>query len=169
MATKQSFRFQTSLAPIKAAFLRTAIFLPREVVRQLPKGRVRVKGTFNGAPFALAVQHLKDGSRYFSVSAPLRKAAGIKIGDPVTVSFKIVDPDKVEIPEELEAVLSQDDEARNACDKLTRGYQRGLIHYVTSVKNFDSRIRRALALMDRAKAGMLLGQKTRQNKQHRKD
>ena len=169
MSTKLSFRFQTSLAPIKAAFLKTAIFLPREVVRQLPKGRVRVKGTFNGAPFALAVQHLKDGSRYFSVSAPLRKAAGIKIGDPVTVSFKIVDPDKVEIPEELEAVLSQDDEAREAWDKLTRGYQRGLIHYVTSVKNVDSRIRRALDLLNRAKAGMLLGQKTRQNKPLRKD
>lgn len=169
MPAKSSFRFQTSLAPIKAPFLKTAIFLPAEIIRQLPKGRVRVKGTFNGAPFALAVQHLKDGSRYFAVSAPLRKAAGIDLGDKVAVAFKTVDPDNVEIPEELEAVLAQDDRAREAWDKLTKGYQRGLIHYVTSVKNIDSRISRAIDTLNRAKAGMLQGQKKRQNKRPAKD
>jgi len=75
------------------------------------------------------------------------------------VKFKIVDPDKINIPEELEAVLEQDEDARKAWDKLTRGYQRGLIHYVTSVKNVDSRIKRAIDLMERAKTGQLYGQK----------
>ena len=140
--------------------MKTAIFLPREIIRQLPKGRVRVEGTFNGAPFALAVLHRKDGSRYFSVSAPLRKVAGIKAGDPVVVLFKLVDPDKLEVPEELEAVLSQDDQAREAWDKLTTGYKRSLIYYVTSVKNVDSRINRSLDILNRAKAGLLHGQKT---------
>ena len=168
-SSKLSFRFQTSLAPVRAAFIKTAIFLPPDIVRQLPKGRVRVEGTFNRAPFALAVLHLKDGSRFFSVSASLRKAAGIKLGDPVAVSFKIVDPDKLDIPEELEAILSEDDQARKAWNKLTRGYQRGLIHYVTSVKNVDSRIRRALDLMNRAKAGLLHGQKTQKNRRQNGD
>lgn len=163
-SSKLSFRFQTSLAPIRAAFIKTAIFLPREIIRQLPKGRLRVKGTFNGVPFALAVLHLKDGSRYFSVSATLRKAAGIRVGDPVSVSFKLVDPDRVDIPEELEAVLSQDDDARKAWDKLTAGFQRSLILYVNSVKNVDSRIRRAIDILNRAKAGLLHGQKERQKK-----
>ena len=107
----------------------------------------------------MAVQHLKDGSRYFSVSAPLRKAAHLRVGGAVMVAFKIVDPDNLDIPEELEAVLSQDDEARKAWDKLTTGYQRSLIHYVTSVKNVDSRIKRSIELLNRAKAGLLHGQK----------
>ena len=156
---KKTFRFSAPLSPIKAVFLNTAIFLPDRVIRALPKGRVRVKGTFNKAPFALAVQHLKDGSRYFAVSAPLRKAAGIKTGDQVEVSFRLVDPDKIEIPEELQAVLDQDAAASAAWQKFTPGYQRGLVLYVTSVKNIDSRIKRALDLMERAKSGLLYSQK----------
>ena len=139
--------------------MKTAIFLPRNIIRQLPEGRVRVKGAFNAAPFALAVQNLKDGSRYFSVGAPLRKAAKIKVGDTVKVSFRIVDADKLDLPEELEAVLSQDDDAKKAWENLTTGYQRSLIHYITSVKNVDSRIKRALDLLNRAKTGLLHGQK----------
>ena len=160
-AQKTTFRYQTRLAPIDAVFMKTAIFLPDEIIRQLPKGRVRVKGTFNRVPFALAVQHLKDGSRFFSVSGPLRKAAHIKVGDKVDVFFKLVDPDNLDIPEELEAVLDQDEVARNAWEKLTTGYQRSLIHYITSVKNVDSRIKRTIELLERAKAGLLHGQKKR--------
>jgi hypothetical protein len=158
-ARKMRFRYQTTLASIDGVFMKTAIFLPADIIRQLPKSRVRVNGTFNGASFALAVQHLKDGSRFFSVSAPLRKAAQIEVGDKVDVFFKLVDPDKLDIPEELEAVLAQDEQAMAAWEKLTTGYQRSLIHYITSVKNVDSRIKRALDLLSRAKAGLLQGQR----------
>lgn len=155
----RNFSFETKLSEIDHLFIKTVIILPAQVVQKLPKGRVRVKGKANGAPFALAVQNLKDGSRYFSVSASLRKAANVRPGSKVKVSFQIVDPDKLDIPEELEAVLAQDDLAREAWDKLTTGYQRSLIHYVTSVKNVDSRIKRAIDLMNRAKAGQLHVQK----------
>ena len=154
----KSFQFQARLSEIEGTFIKTAIFLPLEVVRQLPSGRVRVKGTFNNAAFALAVQHQKNGSRYFSVGAPLRKAAGIKLGDKVKVKCKIVDPDKLDLPEELEAVLAQDEQGKEAWDRLTTGYQRSLVHYVTSVRNVDSRIKRAIDLINRAKAGLLHGQ-----------
>jgi hypothetical protein len=158
-ARATTLRFEAKLSEIDSVFIKTAVFLPREVVRKLPKGRVRVQGTFNGAPFALAVQRLKDGSRYFSVGAPLRKAAHIKLGDTVKIVCKIVDPDKLDIPEELEAVLAQDDLAKKAWDKLATGYRRSLIHYVTAVKNVDSRIKRSLDLLNKAKAGLLHVQK----------
>jgi len=133
--------------------------LPDHIIKKLPAGRVRVEGKLNRVPFALAVQHQKDGSRYFAVSASLRKAAAINVGDKVKVVFQIVDADKLDVPEELEAVLTQDDDARKAWDKLPRGYQRGLIHYITSVKNVDSRIRRSIDIMTRAKIGKLHGQR----------
>ena len=158
-AQKNKFQFTTRLSEIDAVFMKTAIFLPEETIQSLPKGRIRVNGTVNGAGFALAVQNLKDGSRYFSVSAALRKAAGIQVGDRVKVLFQIVDPDRLDIPEELEAVLTQDGAALKAWEKLTLGYRRSLIHYITSVANIDSRIRRAIDLLERAKAGSLHGQK----------
>lgn len=159
-----TFSFETKLSEIDSMLIKTAIFLPSQVVQKLPRGRVRVEGKINGAPFALAVQKKKEGPRYFSVGAPLRKAARVKPGDKVNVTFRIVDPDKLHVPEELEAVLAQDDNAREAWDKLTTGYQRSLIHYVTSVKNVDSRIKRSIDLMNRAKAGLLhVQKKTRGN------
>lgn len=156
---KRHFQFDTTLSEIDKPLMKTAIFLPDHIIEKLPAGRVRVEGMFNRAPFALAVQHMKDGSRFFAVSASLRKAAAIQIGDKVKVVFRIVDPDKLDIPEELEAVLAQDDDAHKAWDKLSRGFQRSIIHYITSVKNVDSRIRRCLEIMTRAKMGKLHAQK----------
>lgn len=135
------------------------LFLPEEIVEALPKGRLRTKGTMNGAPFSLAPQYKKDGSRFFSVSASLRRAAKIKVGDLVDVTFKLVDASVVDMPEELEAVLEQDEKAMKVWNTFTLGLQRGLIHYITSVKNVDSRIKRVLDIVERAKLGMLHAQK----------
>jgi hypothetical protein len=154
-----TFRFSATLTPVKWLFMNTVIFLPKDIIEALPKGRVRTKGTMNGAPFALAPQSKKDRGKYFSVGAPLRKAAKIKAGDKVEVIFKLVDPDKVDIPEELEALLAQDDAARKVWDEFTPGMQRSLIIYVTSVKNVDSRIKRSIELMEKAKARQLGVQK----------
>jgi uncharacterized protein YdeI (YjbR/CyaY-like superfamily) len=85
------------------------------------------------------------------VSSSLRKAAGIKEGDKVEVMFKLVDPDKVNIPKELKAVLQQDDEAMKVWQTFTSGMQRNFIIYVNSAKSTDAKIKRALESMEKAK------------------
>lgn len=152
---KTTFRFSTTLSSAKGNFIPTIIYLPKEIVDALPKGRIRTKGTINGVPFALAPQYKIDGSRFFTVSSRLRKSAKIKAGDNVEVVFKIVDKDEVEMPEELEAVLLQDDKAMSTWNELTSGMQRNVIIYVTAVKNVDSRISRALKSIEKVKAGVL--------------
>lgn len=149
------FRFSAVLSPVKATFNTTAVYLPDAIIKQLPAGRVRVKGLLNDVPFSLAVRHIKNGPYYFTVGAPLRKAAGIRLGDQAEVRFTVVDPDKIDVPEELRAVLKQDVLANNAWKRLTTGYQRSLIHYVTAVKNVDSRIKRSFKLMEKVKADFL--------------
>ena len=128
------------------------------------KGRVRTKGTINKTPFALAIQHKKDGSRFFMVSAQLRREAKIGSGDAVKVRFWIVDPDEVDVPEELQAVLDQDREAMKTWKSFTPAWQRGLAHYVNAVKNIDSRIKRAIEIMEKAKYGQLHAQKIAKKK-----
>lgn len=161
----KQYHFTTVLSSIDGIFMKTAIFIPQEVVRELPPGRLRVKGTCNGVPFSLGIQYRKGGTRYLSVSAGMRKAAGIKEGDKVDIVFRLVDPDQLEVPEELEAVLEQDDTARKAWEKFTTGYQRSLIHYVTSAKSVDVRIARSIDLLERAKAGLLHGQRKKSNRE----
>ena len=152
---RTAFKFSTTLSNAKGNFISTVIYLPKEIVDMLPKGRIRTKGAMNGAVFALAPQYKKDGSRFFTVSSSLRKAAKIKAGDKVEVIFRLVGKDEIEMPEELEAVLSQDEKAKSVWKELTSGRQRDVIIYVTSVKNTDTRISRALQSIEKVKAGLL--------------
>jgi hypothetical protein len=160
---RTTFKFSTTLSNAKRNFISTVIYLPQEIVDILPKGRLRTKGTMNGAAFALAPQYKKDGSRFFTVSSGLRKAAKIKAGDKVKVIFRLIDKDEVEMPEELAALLSQDDKAMRAWEGLTSGRQRDVIIYITSVKNIDSRISRALQSIEKVKAGLLSPKKSIQH------
>ena len=79
MTARPTFKFSTTLSNAKGNFISTVIYLPKKIVEMLPKGRIRAKGTMNGAPFTLAPQYKKDGGRFFTVSSTLRKAAKIKI------------------------------------------------------------------------------------------
>lgn len=157
--SKSTFSFKGTLSSVKGSMMPSVIFLPEEIVEALPAGKIRTKGTLNGVPFALAPQYKKGGIRFFSVNAALRKAARIRAGDQVDVTFRLVDPSVIEMPEELEAVLAQDDKAMAVWNTFPLGLQRSLVHYVASVKNVDSRINRSLQMMEKAKAGLLHGQK----------
>lgn len=129
--------------------------MPEKVLKQLPTGRLRLKGFLNQAPIDLAIQYRKSGPGFIMVSKVLARQAKVKSGDVVTVEFQLADPNKIELPEELKAVLAQDEQAMEEWKKLTPGLQRSLSYYVKSVKNVDSRIKRALEMMEKIKLGKL--------------
>lgn len=153
MAKKKSFSFETRLAEYKDMLVSSVVEIPTAIVKELPAGRVRVEGKLNQVSFNLAIQSRKNGPKYLSVSQAMRRSAGVKPGDRVKVSFAIVDPDKLDLPEEMEAVLAQDDVGAKKWNKLTVGQQRSLIHYINSSKNIDVRIKRAWYLIDKVKSG----------------
>jgi len=156
----KTYSFAGRITQIEAKYMNYILIIPQEIIESInQKGRIRVEGTMNETAFSLAIQNLKTGERYFSVSNPLRRAAKIQLSIPVEVKFYLVDLNKLDIPEELNAVLEEDAEGKAAFNKLTTGYKRSLIHYITSVKNVDSRVKRALELVGKAKIGDLYGQK----------
>jgi hypothetical protein len=166
MATKRlksAFTFLGTLLEIEGNYIAHGIYLPHELISQLPAKRLRAKGTINGVPFALAVQYRKSGERFFMISKKLVKDAQLKLGARAEVKFTLVNPDIVDVPEELEAVLEQDAEAKKVWLTFTKGLQRSLIHYVTSAKNVDVRIKRSLELIDKAKNRTLLTQRQKQD------
>jgi hypothetical protein len=165
---KQEYSFMAPLEEVSWQFMNTIVRVPDSVVKALPAGRVRIEGTFNDAPVNLGIQSKKEGFYYVSVSAALRRAAKIKPGDAVRVKFTVADPEKLDMPEEMEAVLAQDEDAAKAWSELTTGIQRSLLHYVNSVKNVDSRIRRALFMAEKIKRGELQVQINRKAKEAKK-
>jgi len=153
MAKSQRFSFEARLIEYEGTLVSTAVEMPATVVKKLPAGRVRVEGTLNKTPFNLAIQFKKNGARYISVSQAMRRSAKIKPGDRINVSFTIVNPDKLDLPEEMEAVLAQDEDGAKQWNRLTTGLQRSLVHYINSTKNIDLRIERALFLVNKVKSG----------------
>ncbi len=128
------------------------IFVPEDLIAKLPaKFPLRVEGIINGVAFALAIQTIKGHGKYFSISAEFRKKAKLEEGVEVQIQFNIVDPDKLDIPEELEAVMAQDEEGAKMFEALTTGYKRSLLHYITSAKSVDTRIKRSLELIHKIK------------------
>lgn len=156
---KGSFSFSATLTKLDRLFAYAAVTVPSVILKQLPEGRLRVKGFLNNAPIDLAIQYVKNGPRYLMVSKVLARKAKAVIGDRVTVTFQLTNPDKIDVPEELQAVLAQDDEAMAAWKKLTPGLQRSLSYYVKSVKNVDSRIKRSFEMLHKVKTGLLYAQR----------
>ena len=136
-------------------FTYSAAFLPKKIVDELPASRQRTKGTLNDIPFSLAIQYRKDGRSFFLFSRSLCKEADVHVGSTVKIAFALVDPAVVDLPEELEAVLAQDDDARKVWEQFTVGRRRSYTIYITSVKNVDSRIKRSLELAEKMKFGQL--------------
>jgi hypothetical protein len=160
MGQEKNYKFTARLEAIGAVSTNFGIIIPDEILETLPEAkRYRVKGFMNKTPFSLAINSLKGGFKYFAVGAPLRKACKIRQGEEVEVLFHLVDPNIVDLPEELIEVLAQDEEGNKIWQTFKPGLQRSLAYYVNSVKNTDSRIKRALELIHKAKTRTLFSQK----------
>jgi hypothetical protein len=150
----KEFSFSSQLSSLGAGHM--AVFIPELIRKKLPEGRVRTRGTINNTDFSLAVQQRKDGDSYFIIGGRLRREAKIREGDEVKLSFRVVDPDELELPEELRITLEQDSEAARVFDSFTTGLQRSLAYYIDSAKNVDTRIKRALDMAHKMKTGGLM-------------
>ena len=100
----------------------------------------------------------REGDYFILINSKVRQQLQLKLGDTVQVELE---KDRSEygmpMPEELAVMLDQDEEAHALFHRLTPGKQRSLIYLVSKVKRTDSRIQKALAIVDHLKmaAGQL--------------
>jgi len=163
MDIKEHFNFIGKIESIPRIYRCYGIIVPQEILEKLPqKGRIRTKGTINSTPFNLAIQNDKVYGKYFTISTALLKSTKTKLGQPIAVSFELASLDELEIPEEFLITLEQDEEAEKIFNGFTVGLKRGLMHYVSSAKQIDTRIKRSLELAEKIKMGMLHSQKPKE-------
>ncbi|MFA0963628.1 YdeI/OmpD-associated family protein [Roseivirga sp. BDSF3-8] len=94
-----------------------------------------------------ALMHDGKGDYFILANKTLRNKLGLSLGQDVKVSLETDNsPYGMEVPEELTELFSQDEEADNLFHSLTSGKQRSLIHWVSSVKNPDLRLKRGLVM-----------------------
>ncbi|MEL6616906.1 MAG: YdeI/OmpD-associated family protein [Bacteroidota bacterium] len=133
--------------------------VPPEVAEALREaGTRRVVGTLNGHPFRRALHGIGNGEYQFLIGKKALQEAGAAYGETVeVVVMPDPDPDHVEVPPELEAALSMDDEARARWEGFTPGRQRSMAIYVTQAKRPATREKRALELAHKMRTYTLYG------------
>lgn len=82
----------------------------------------------------------------------IRQKLRVEEGDELKITIeKDTSEYGMDVPDELKVMLEQDPEASDYFYQLTKGKQRNLIYIVSKVKNMDSRINKALAIVSHLK------------------
>lgn len=145
-------KFKTTihhLPKLKLHYLR----VPEEVVTTAGGIGSRFLCSVNGKPsFHAGLVALGGGEAYITLKKDRMNEAGLQLGDQVTVELT---PDKskygMEMPEELEALLDQDEEGARRFEQLSPGKKRYIIYYVSQVKSSQLKIDRAIKLINNLK------------------
>jgi Domain of unknown function (DUF1905)/Bacteriocin-protection, YdeI or OmpD-Associated len=119
------------------------VSIPANVVNNLEnKRKTRLICTINEVhSFQCGLNHLGDGNYFIIIGTQKMKEFGIKLNDNIDFSIAL-DPNPlgVEIPEVLEAMLTEDSELRSIFEQLTMGKKRNLIFSVLKIKDFDKQV-----------------------------
>ncbi|MDB5997053.1 MAG: hypothetical protein JWP42_4189 [Pseudomonas sp.] len=120
------------------------VVLPRDVSEQLPRrGRTTVDGTLNGHPFQATLEPDGQLSHWLQVSRQLQDAAGVAVGDVVTLELipvkKEPEPD---VPADFQEALAAAPEARKVWNSTTTLARVDWIHWMTSAKQHKTRVKR---------------------------
>lgn len=113
------------------------------------KNHVKVRGSINGIEFRSSLTPRGDGNHYMVVSKSTLEAAGITRGDTIHV---IMEPDNeerlVEIPEVLQKVFAENEEAGKTFEKLSYTRRKDFVDYIVDAKKESTREKRIAAMLE---------------------
>lgn len=136
-----------------------SLLLPENVIRPfLDKNlkRVKVNASFEGKELSFhGAFQKRNGNHYMMFSKKYQKELGIFPNDYFQLQF-FEDNSRygVEMPEELEAVLSSDYEAFQTFESFTDGKKRSIIYMISRYKVAQTRIDKSLLVCENLKRGV---------------
>ena len=132
--------FETSVA---ASGNNTGIVVPVEVIERLGAGRrPPVLVDVNGYEYRSTVA-VMGGKHMIGISAAVRKATGLKGGDPIQVTLTVAEgPREVDVPADLAEALADDPEAAAFFARLSNSLQRYHVDNINGAKTAETRERR---------------------------
>ncbi len=155
-----------SLIRFKAKLLRAAgsaegdswtfLILPKSASAKLPtRSMTAVEGTINGAPFEATLEPDGDGSHWLRVDRGLREAARGKVGETVELEIApAAEGPEPTVPADLQTALAgAPAKAREVWEDITPIARRDWIHWITSAKKAETRVKRVQTACSMLAAG----------------
>ncbi|TGE21706.1 DUF1905 domain-containing protein [Hymenobacter aquaticus] len=151
-----SVTFSALLEPGGPSFMPTqVVIVPLDVVAALGgKATRRVVGTLNGYAVRLGLMPLSSGERYLMVNKDTCKAAGLHLGQQLTVTLAPdPTPDAVDLPAELAEGLADWPEAAAGFEQLTGGMKRAIAYHIDTAKRPETRLNRTVQVLRQLAVG----------------
>jgi hypothetical protein len=132
----------------------TGIVVPEEVIERLGAGkRPAVLVSLNGYEYRTTAG-VMGGRHMVSISAAVRKATGLRGGDPIRVTLTVADsPREVTVPADFAAALAADEQAGAFFAGLSNSMQRYHVDNVNAAKSAGTRQRRMEKAVELFRAG----------------
>jgi hypothetical protein len=133
----------------------TFLVLPATASAKLPtRSMVTVEGSFAGQPFQATLEPDGQGSHWLKVDDTLREAAGVAAGDTVTLEMTPVEKEpEPKLPDDLRKALADNCAAQATWDDITAVARRDWIHWITSGKKAETRVKRIDVACDKLASG----------------
>ena len=147
----------TNRAPHEKTVSWTFLKLPIESSKKLPsRSMVSVEGTLNGSPFQATLEPDGKGGHWLKVHEKLRAAAGADVGDAVRLEVApLAREPEPEVPADLKkALAAAPAKARAVWSDITPVARRDFIHWITSGKKAETRVKRIATTCDKLAKGM---------------
>lgn len=148
-------KFKTTIGILKNNVYYDHIVVPKKIFEHICEdGNKRVICTVNSEePFHAGLMPKGDGDYFIILNKAKMKAFKLSLGMDVEIQLE-KDNSKygMPMPAEFQEVLDTDEEGLAYFEALTAGKKRNLIYLVSSTKNPDLRITKALIMMDHLKA-----------------
>ena len=146
MASRRDFDVATGLAfdtKVTATGNNTGIEVPEELITQLGGGkRPAVVVNVNGYEYRNTVG-VMGGRFMIPLSAAVRKATGLKGGDPIRVVLSIAkEPREVNMPEDFQTSLDAEPQLAQFFSGLSNSLQRYHVDTINAAKTAETRERR---------------------------
>lgn len=125
--------------------------LPKEASKTLPsRGQVTVEGRVNDLPFQATLQPDGQGGHWLKLDTHLCTAAGAVAGNTVELEIApVANEPEPEVPSDLrDALAAAPAKAREAWSDITPAARRDFVHWITSPKRPETRVKRIAVACD---------------------
>jgi len=122
----------------------TFLILPKSASAKLPsRSRTAVEGTINGVSFQATLEPDGQKSHWLKVTRKMAEAAEAQAGDVVTLEIApAAEEPEPKVPADLRKALAAAPKARSLWSTITPVARRDWIHWITSAKQPETRVRR---------------------------